>query len=62
MLDEHGHDWNKPPFLQRLVGDYLEVCANCGIERVGPTTKGECPGRPAKGTDETDYEPRPRAG
>lgn len=52
MLDEKGHDWRRPPFLHRLVGDYLDVCANCGIERVGPVTQAECPGRP-KTADET---------
>ena len=60
MLDENGHDWNRPPFLQRLVGDYLDVCANCGMERVGSATQAECPGRP-KDTDGTGYEPPHRA-
>jgi hypothetical protein len=61
MLDEYGHDWKKPPFLQRLVGDYLEVCVKCGLERVGPATRTECRGSP-KDTDETDHRPRHRAG
>ena len=44
VRDEYGHDWQKPPLRQRMVGDYLEVCTQCGMERVGPKTKGRCPG------------------
>jgi hypothetical protein len=44
VRDEYGHDWQKPPLRQRMVGDYLDVCAQCGIERVGPGTKEECLG------------------
>lgn len=44
MRDEYGHDWEKPPLRQRMVGNYLEVCVKCGMERVGPRTKEGCPG------------------
>ncbi len=44
MRDEYGHDWEKPPLRQRMVGDYLEVCVKCGMERIGPRTKEACPG------------------
>jgi hypothetical protein len=45
MRDEYGHDWKKPPLRQRMVGNYLEVCVQCGMERVGPRTKDRCPAR-----------------
>ncbi len=51
MRDEKGHDWTRPPLRQRMVGGYLDVCVNCGIERVGPQSKEECAGQPS--------EPRP---
>lgn len=44
MRDEHGHDWKRPPLRNRMAGDYLDVCLNCGVERVGPPSKEECPG------------------
>jgi hypothetical protein len=44
VRDENGHDWQRPALRQRMVGDYLEVCVQCGMERVGPRTKEECPG------------------
>ena len=49
MRDENGHDWEKPPLRQRMVGDYLEVCVQCGVERVGPQTNKECSGDPPSG-------------
>jgi hypothetical protein len=39
------------------VVDYLAVCVQCGIERVGPRTKEECSGAIARAA----YEPRHRA-
>jgi hypothetical protein len=44
VLDENGHDWQKPPLRQRMVGNYLEVCGLCGMERVGPRTREPCSG------------------
>jgi hypothetical protein len=46
MRDENGHNWEKPPLRQRMVGNYLEVCVQCGVERVGPQSKEECSGDP----------------
>lgn len=57
MRDEYGHDWQKPPLRQRMVGDYLEVCERCGMERVGPRTKEPCTG----GGSSEPSEPRHRA-
>ena len=57
MVDEYGHDWQKPPLRQRMVGDYLDVCAQCGIERVGPRTKEVCTGT----APSAPYQPRHRA-
>jgi len=57
VVDEYGHDWQKPPLRQRMVGDYLEVCVQCGMERVGPRTKEGCAGEPPS----APYEPRHRA-
>lgn len=57
VVDEYGHDWQKPPLRQRMVGDYLEVCVQCGIERVGPRTKESCAGAPQS----APYVPRHRA-
>ena len=48
MRDEQGHDWNRPPLRQRMVGSYLEVCANCGIERLGQQSREECPEQPSQ--------------
>ena len=48
MRDEQGHDWMRPPLRQRMVGGYLDVCVNCGIERVGPQSKEECSEQPAE--------------
>jgi hypothetical protein len=45
MRDEQGHDWMRPPLRQRMVGGYLDVCVNCGVERVGPQSKEECSGQ-----------------
>lgn len=49
MLDENGHDWEKPALRQRMVGNYLEVCVQCGVERVGPQSREECSGDPPPG-------------
>ena len=57
VLDENGHDWQKPPLRERMVGSYLEVCVHCGMERVGPRTKETCPG----GSSSAPYVPRHRA-
>jgi hypothetical protein len=57
VVDEYGHDWQKPPLRLRMVGDYLEVCVQCGLERVGPRTKESCAGAPQSAR----YEPRHRA-
>jgi hypothetical protein len=46
MRDALRHDWIRPPLRQRMVGDYLEVCVNCGIERLGPQSREECSGQP----------------
>ena len=48
MRDEQGHDWMRPPLRQRMVGGYLDVCVNCGIERVGPQSKEECSEQPSE--------------
>jgi hypothetical protein len=48
MRDEQGHDWQRPKLRQRMVGDYLEVCANCGIERIGPQSREECSKQPSE--------------
>ncbi len=45
MRDEQGHDWERPPLRDRMVGDYLEVCVNCGIERIGPQSREKCSGQ-----------------
>ena len=57
VVDEYGHDWQKPPLRQRMVGDYLQVCVQCGMERVGPRTKESCAGEPPS----APHEPRHRA-
>ena len=57
VVDEYGHDWQKPALRQRMVGDYLEVCVHCGLERVGPRTKESCAGAPPT----APHEPRHRA-
>jgi hypothetical protein len=48
MRDEQGHDWQRPRLRQRMVGDYLEVCANCGIERIGPLSGEVCSEQPSE--------------
>jgi hypothetical protein len=48
MRDEQGHDWMRPPLRQRMVGGYLDVCVNCGIERVGTQSKAECSEQPSE--------------